>query len=124
VLARALAQLRSMPGAPRTTALLADEPTSAMDPRHALEAMAVLRREADLGRAVVVVLHDLTAALRFADRAVVLDATGRVAASGAVREALREPVLREVFDVDFLALRDAAGALTVLVATIPPASCP
>jgi len=119
VLARALAQLDSTTADPPACALLADEPTSAMDPRHALEAMDLLGRQARAGRAVVVVLHDLAAALRFADRALVLDARGAPAASGPVREALRDPVLRRVFDVEFLELSDADRAVTAFVATIP-----
>lgn len=89
-LARALAA-----GAP---ALLADEPAAALDPRHQYEAMAVLRQEADAGRGVLVALHDLHAARRWADRVVVLDA-GRIAADGAPREALTAPVLADVFGV-------------------------
>ncbi|TGY90596.1 ABC transporter ATP-binding protein [Marinicauda algicola] len=89
-LARALAA-----GAP---ALLADEPAAALDPRHQYEAMALLRAEADSGRGVLVALHDLHAARRWADRVVVLDA-GRIAAQGAPGEALDAGVLAQVFGV-------------------------
>ena len=40
-------------------ALLADEPVAALDPYHQLEVMEILRRRADTGRTVIVVLHDL-----------------------------------------------------------------
>lgn len=89
-LARALAA-----GAP---ALLADEPAAALDPRHQYEAMAVLKAEAEAGRGVLVALHDLHAARRWADRVVVLDA-GRIAAEGVPGEALSEDILARVFGV-------------------------
>jgi iron complex transport system ATP-binding protein len=119
VLARAIAQLRAGAGG-GPQALLADEPTSAMDPRHALVAMGLLRDEASAGRVVAVVLHDLTAALRFADRALLLDDAGRVAAAGPVRDTLETSTLEKVFGVRFTRLAD--GGVEALVPTVPPAA--
>lgn len=113
VLARAIAQAR----AAGVRAVVADEPASAMDPRHAIEAMGLLRAQAGEGRAVVVVLHDLSAALRFADRALVLESSGRVAALGPVREALDGETLRRVFGVEFVRLAD--GEAEALVPSVP-----
>src|SRR5690606_22127620 len=101
ILARALAQLAGGDEPPARQVILADEPTSAMDPRHELHALGVLREQARRGRAVVVVLHDFTAAARFADRALVLDDSGRVAAVGPVERTLRAGVLSGVFGVPF-----------------------
>lgn len=54
--------------------LLLDEPTSALDLRHAEEIMALLRHLADDdGRRIVVVLHDINLAARYADRIVALN---------------------------------------------------
>lgn len=78
--------------------LAADEPAAALDPRHQYEAMAVLKAEAEAGRGVLVALHDLHAARRWADRAVVLD-RGRIAAQGVPGEALNAEVLANVFGV-------------------------
>ena len=61
--------------------VLADEPVASLDPAYALDAMAILRTEAARGACVVVSLHDLGLAARFADRVVVL-AGGKVAADG------------------------------------------
>ncbi|WP_375260767.1 ABC transporter ATP-binding protein [Palleronia sp.] len=61
--------------------LLLDEPTSALDLRHAEEIMALLRRLADDGRRIIVVLHDINLAARHADRIVALN-QGRVAFDG------------------------------------------
>lgn len=57
--------------------LLADEPTTGLDPELAEVAVGQLRAEADAGAAVLVVTHDLEAAERVADEVVVLYA-GRV----------------------------------------------
>ncbi len=47
--------------------LYADEPTAALDPRHQLAIMEHLRHAADAGTTIVVVMHDLALAARFAD---------------------------------------------------------
>jgi iron complex transport system ATP-binding protein len=60
--------------------------------------MSRLHAEARAGRGVLVVLHDLAAAMNHADRVVVLDA-GRVAADGTPAEALSEAVIAEVWGV-------------------------
>src|SRR5206468_3836519 len=52
--------------------LLLDEPTADLDPAAAFEIMALLRTIARAGSAVVVVLHALDLAMRYADRIVVL----------------------------------------------------
>jgi iron complex transport system ATP-binding protein len=80
--------------------LLADEPVASLDPAYALDTMAVLRAEAARGGCVVVSLHDLGLAARFADRVVVL-ANGRVTAEGRPAEALRPEIIDEVYGVGF-----------------------
>jgi len=68
-LARLLAQADGIgPGA----VLLVDEPTAGLDLKHAMQALALLRRRADAGGAVIVVLHDLHLAGRFCDRLALL----------------------------------------------------
>ncbi|MEQ8405654.1 MAG: ABC transporter ATP-binding protein [Oceanicaulis sp.] len=79
-------------------ALIVDEPANALDLKHQHQAMAVLREEADAGRAVLAALHDLDAARRWADRIVVLDA-GRVVADGPPDTALSPDRLAAVFGV-------------------------
>jgi len=106
-LARALAQL-DRPNAPPADLpryLLADEPVSAMDPRHAARALALVRTLAtDHGVGVVIVLHDLTAARAVADDALLLDAAGRPAAAGPAQEVLTPAALEPVFETPFLEL--------------------
>jgi iron complex transport system ATP-binding protein len=88
LLARALAA--------NAPALLADEPTAGLDPDAQLMVLERLRARAAAGQAVLVSLHDLTLAARFADRIVVLDA-GRVVADAAPLAALTPEVMAETF---------------------------
>lgn len=79
--------------------LLLDEPTSALDLRHALDVLACVRAlSARRGLASLVVLHDLNAAARFADRVAMLH-QGRLAAFGTARDAFTAARLAEVFGV-------------------------
>jgi iron complex transport system ATP-binding protein len=48
--------------------LMADEPTTSLDPRHQLAVMALLAKIAHGGTAVLVIVHDLALAARFGDR--------------------------------------------------------
>lgn len=87
---------RVLAGEPRW--LLADEPLANLDLAHAAALMGKLRGQAREGRGVVVVLHDLAAAMNHADRVVVL-ADGVVAADGAPAEALTPDLIGAVWKV-------------------------
>ncbi len=80
--------------------LLADEPVASLDPAYALETMAILRAEAARGACVIVVLHDLGLAARFADRVIVLANHG-VAADGPPAIALAGDVIEAAYGVGF-----------------------
>ncbi|WP_439572950.1 ABC transporter ATP-binding protein [Phreatobacter sp.] len=91
--------------------ILADEPTASLDPHYQLDMMSLLRAEADRGRLVVAVTHDLTLAARHADLVMVL-AGGRVAALGPPGATLTADLMREVFAIDVLAVeRDGTRVL-------------
>jgi iron complex transport system ATP-binding protein len=79
--------------------LLADEPVAALDPRHQLLVLGVLRARAGEVAAVVAVMHDLALAARFADR-VLLIRDGRLAADGAPREVLTAAELAASFGIE------------------------
>jgi len=110
-LARARCQLAARPTA---KVLLADEPTAAMDPRHAIATLTGLRELAREGCAVVVVVHDLSLALRFADDAVLLDDFGRVAAAGPAAEVIEPAVLGPVYGIGFVRADTSEGIPAVL----------
>ena len=70
--------------------LVLDEPTANLDPAGIDEVYAVLRELAnDHDHAIVLVEHNLDAAVDIVDRVVVLDAAGRLVADGPVREVLQ-----------------------------------
>ncbi len=83
--------------------LLLDEPTSHLDMAHAVSVMRLLREEASAGRAVLVVLHDLTLAAQHADRIVIVSG-GRVAADGAPSAVLGAETLKRVWDISAVLL--------------------
>ena len=89
-LAMALAQ--------ETETILMDEPTTYLDVRHQLEVLALARRLAAEGRAVVLVLHDLCLALSMADETAVL-AKGRLLALGPPEEVYQSKILERIMGV-------------------------
>lgn len=97
-LARVLCQLWAGARLHGPGVLMLDEPTASQDLAHQLRVLDVARAEADAGGTVVVVLHDLNLAARYADRFVVI-AGGRVAAEGPPASVLTAALLREVFAV-------------------------
>lgn len=89
--------------------LIVDEPTADLDPRHGIDAARRLRARADAGRTVIVAIHDLDLALRFADDIVAIR-DGKLLAAGPVAGVMTEPMLAELFDVRARIIRDADGA--------------
>ncbi|WEK59215.1 MAG: ABC transporter ATP-binding protein [Candidatus Brevundimonas phytovorans] len=104
---------RALAGDPQW--LLADEPLAGLDPGHVLDACDLFRRLADEeGRGVVITLHDLDAALRVADRVIVL-AEARVLADGAPVEALSPEVLKAAYGVEARTLDGLRGPVLEMV---------
>ena len=83
--------------AQETDLLLLDEPTTFLDINHQVEVLDLLT---DLvragGRTIVVVLHDLNLACRYADHIVAMKA-GQILAEGRPVEVMTENVVRDVF---------------------------
>jgi iron complex transport system ATP-binding protein len=99
----------SMALAQGTDVLLLDEPTTYLDLTHALEVLDLLDAlHEEQGRTIVMVLHDLNLAARYADLLVVMDA-GRVVAAGDPREVLTEELLHEVFGVRAQVMTDVGS---------------
>lgn len=96
-----------------TDHILLDEPLNNLDMSHGVRMMRQLRRAADeLGKSIVVVLHDLNAASVYADHIVVM-ADGRVVAAGSPAEIMREGLLEEVFGLP-IRIREIDGQLLAL----------
>ncbi len=94
--------------------LLLDEPTSALDLRHQVGVMSTVRDIAREGKIVVVVLHDLNLASRWADRLIVLD-HGACFASGSPQEAITSSMLATVYGVQARVEPCSKGRIQVIV---------
>ena len=86
--------------------LVADEPVSNLDIGHRLETVELLRELARGGHAVIVVLHDIDLALRFADRVLLLN-DGLLVKEGSPQAVADGPDLEEVFDIEIERRGDA-----------------
>lgn len=80
--------------------VLMDEPTNSLDLRRQLELCQLLRRISAAGTDVVVALHDLNLAARFADHVVVLDGHGGVHSHGKPAKVVTAQMLAGVYGVD------------------------
>lgn len=88
---------RALAAQPRV--LLADEPVAALDLKHQLQTMTVLRDFACDDRACLVVLHDLSLAARYCDRLYLMH-EGRVVAEGKPSTVLSADNLKNVYGVE------------------------
>lgn len=78
--------------------MLADEPTAALDPMHQLQVMDIMRGQAACGAGVLLVIHDLSFALRYCDQLVLLH-EGKVLAHGVPEDVLTDAHLETAFQV-------------------------
>jgi len=81
-----------------TPVWLLDEPTAHLDLRHQVTCLDMLRCEAERGRAMVVVLHDIQQAMSIADDVVLLDGRGHIE-TGVAAVMLTQGRLQAVFGV-------------------------
>lgn len=97
-----------------TPVVLLDEPTTYLDPAHAMDILALVRHLARSGKTVVMVLHDLMLAGSFSDRVVVMR-QGQQIAAGSPAEALRPDVLRGAYGLEAEVWEDPRGGAPVIV---------
>lgn len=96
-----------------TEFILLDEPTNNLDIYHATSLMRTVRRLCDdLGKTVVLVLHEINYAAFYSDYICAL-ANGRVAKFGPVEEVMTREVLSDLYRVDFEILQIEGKPLSV-----------
>jgi iron complex transport system ATP-binding protein len=105
----------SMALAQGTDLLLLDEPTTFLDLAHQVDVLDLVERlHAETGRTVVMVLHDLNLAARYAQRLVAMK-DGAIAAQGAPADVLTEELLAEVFELEARVVTDPVAGTPMVV---------
>ena len=84
-----------------TEYVLLDEPTNNLDIYHATNMMKIVRRLCDeLGKTVILVLHDINYAAFYSDY-ICAFVNGKIAKFGTVKEVMTKETLSEIYKVDF-----------------------
>jgi iron complex transport system ATP-binding protein len=94
--------------------ILADEPLANLDPGFQLDILHLLRQQAEAGKGVIAVLHDLQYAVRFADHLVLLH-QGRLFAQGGVDDVITPANLAHVYGIDANLFKDEEGAVQLFI---------
>jgi iron complex transport system ATP-binding protein len=97
--------------------LLLDEPTSSLDLGHQQMLASLLREQAEHGRGIVVILHDLNLAASMADQIVLLS-NGKVAASGTPSQVLTANALSTAYRCD-IAVHDLEDCFAPVIIAAP-----
>lgn len=83
-----------------TDYVLLDEPLNNLDMKHSVQIMKILRRLVDeLGKTVIIVLHDINFASVYSDRIVALK-NGKLVKNGPTHEIINSDALRDIYDMD------------------------
>ena len=83
-----------------TDFILLDEPLNNLDMKHSVQIMKILRKLVDeLGKTVVIVLHDINFASVYSDRIVALK-DGKVVKDGPTNDIINSDALRDIYDMN------------------------
>lgn len=94
--------------------ILLDEPLNNLDMRHSVDMMRQVRRAADeMGRTVVMVVHDLNFAAAYSDRIMAMR-DGQIVGFGPVAEMMDETLLSDVFGTT-IRIREVDGQMTAIL---------
>jgi len=86
--------------AQNTEYILLDEPLNNLDMKHSVQMMKILRKLVDeLGKTIVIVIHDINFASCYSDYIVALK-DGKVVREGTTGEIIHPRVLKEIYDMD------------------------
>src|SRR5690625_1021683 len=84
-----------------TEYILLDEPLNNLDMRHSVQIMKTLRRLVDeLGKTIVIVIHDINFASCYSDQIVALK-DGKIVKQGPTCDVIDECVLKDIYNMDF-----------------------
>jgi len=101
--------------AQETELLLLDEPTTFLDIAHQIDVLDLVDElNRDRGRTVVIVLHDLNLACRYADHVVAMR-DGGIVAVGRPAEVITAETVRDVFGLDSMVIEDPVSSTPLVV---------
>ena len=87
--------------AQNTEYILLDEPLNNLDMKHSVEIMKILRRLVDdLGKTIVIVIHDINFASCYSDKIVALK-DGRLVEEGNTSTLINSESLGQIYDMEF-----------------------
>ncbi|WP_072801740.1 ABC transporter ATP-binding protein [Rhodococcoides yunnanense] len=105
----------SMALAQGTDILLLDEPTTYLDLAHSVEVLDLVdRMHEDMGRTVIMVLHDLNLAVRYSDQLIVMS-QGKIVESGRPQDVISEQLLLDVFGLEATVIEDPVSDRPLIV---------
>jgi len=94
--------------------IVLDEPTTYLDLSGQRDFFDMIRRLKEQGRTILLVLHDLSQALRIADHIVIMD-DRKIAATGTPKECLQQHVIEDVFHTKWKKFEDEEGEYYVFL---------
>ncbi|AKN77457.1 ABC transporter, ATP-binding protein [Corynebacterium ulcerans FRC58] len=100
--------------AQETPVVLLDEPTTYLDPAHAIDILKLAKDLASQGKTVIMVLHDLMLAGTYSDRLVLLKA-GEIVGQGSATEVLTQEKLAQCYGLRAEVWEDPRGQAPVIV---------
>ncbi|ASW43514.1 MAG: ATP-binding cassette domain-containing protein [Clostridiales bacterium] len=84
-----------------TEYIMLDEPLNNLDMKHSVEMMKLLKKMAeDLGKTIILVIHDINFASCYSDNIVALK-NGKLVANDTAMNIIQKDVLNDIFDMDF-----------------------
>ena len=100
--------------AQETPLLLLDEPTSALDLGHQIEVFDLIRELAAAGKTIIMVVHDLAMAARYADHLIAMKG-GEIVAQGSPKQVITPEILEDLYGVHCDLLADPHTGAPILV---------
>jgi iron complex transport system ATP-binding protein len=83
-----------------TDCIMLDEPLNNLDMKHSVQIMKTLRRLADSGKTILLVIHDINFASCYSDYIAAMK-DGKLVKFGSVDEIIRDDTLQGIFDMGF-----------------------
>lgn len=83
----------------KTEIILLDEPVAYLDLKHKIEVMDILKKLTELGKTIIISLHEIELACNYCDKILVLN-RGKIVAYGKPKDIINEDLLSEVYGIE------------------------